>query len=137
MKNGPSGTCFDPEPSVPALVSCRRRHEGGRRVRFHPIRNAVWASVVGLAATLAAPQYARAQEPLVPPGSPNAYLMPSRPHHWWSFLSSNDGIPRTYSYYYTPWLNQPRHIRVVGPDGKTYWTSTVRGLPMGTPWLAP
>jgi hypothetical protein len=61
-----------------------------------------------------------------------------RPHHpWWNCLTSYDGIPRTFSYYYSPWLNKPRHFPVVGPDGKTHWRSTVRGLPMGYQWLAP
>jgi len=137
MKNGPNGMAFDPDPSVPSLASCRQRHDGRRLVRFHPGCNPVWACVLGLAAQLAAPSRGQAQEPMIPPATTNAYLMPSRPHHWWNCFSPNDGIPRTYSYYYSPWLNQPRHFRVVGPDGKAYWTSTVRGLPMGYQWLAP
>jgi hypothetical protein len=32
------------------------------------------------------------------------------------------------------WFNRPCHFRVVGPDGKTYWRTTVRDLPLGMPW---
>ncbi len=137
MKSGPNRMCFDPERSVAALGSCRRRDDRRRFKRIHLRCNLVWSVVVGLAAPLAAADHAQAQEPMVPAVNPNAYLTPSRPHHWWNCLSANDGIPRTYSYYYSRRLNQPRHFRVVGPDGKTYWRSTVRGLPMGSQWLAP
>jgi hypothetical protein len=138
MKIVPNGLSLDSDPSIRSLGFCQRRHNGRRIVRFHPRCKPVWACVLGLATQLAAPGRAQAQEPMVTPATPNAYLMPpNRPHHLWHFLAPNDGIPRTYSYYYSPWLNQPNHFPVVGPDGKTYWRSTVRGLPMGMQWLAP
>jgi len=43
-------------------------------------------------------------------------------------------IPRTYSYYYDTWFNQPRHYKVQYPDGQVRWRTAVRGLPLGTPW---
>jgi hypothetical protein len=137
MENGPNGMWFPGDQSGPGLGMCQRRAEHRRWMRFRPSYNQLWALVVSLAGSLAPLHHAQAQEPTVPPPVANAYLMPSRPHHWWNCLSANDGIPRTFSYYYTPWLNQPIHFRVVGPDGKTYWRSTVRGLPMGSQWLAP
>ncbi len=136
MKNGPNRMCYHPDDSVPAPGSRRRRHEGRRLVTFHRGRNLAWAFVVGLAAALAATDHAVAQEPLVPPPIPDAYPAPGLLHRLCHCLSPNDGIPRTFSYYYAPSLNQPCHFRVVRPDGTTYWTSTVRGLPMGYQWLA-
>jgi hypothetical protein len=103
-------------------------------MRFHPARNLAFACVLGLASVLTAPARSRAQSGVCPDG-PNGSLGHSRSHHGWCFHGRHDGIPRTYSYYYDPWFNQPCHFRVVGPDGKTYWRSTVRGLPMGTPWI--
>jgi hypothetical protein len=97
----------------------------------------VRAVVVGLAVAFAAPNFAQAQEPLVPPPVPDSYVVQGPLYRLWNCLTPNDGIPRTFSYYYTPWLNQPRHFHVVGPDGKKHWRSTVRGLPMGYQWLAP
>jgi hypothetical protein len=91
--------------------------------------------MVGVAALLSAPAHARAQEPTAPANIPEAHSIGTRIHRWWNCFSANDGIPRTYSYYYTYPLNQPRHFRVVGPDGRMYWTSTVRGMPMGWQWL--
>ena len=72
MKNGSNRMCFHPDDSVPALGLHRRRHEGRRRVRFHPRCNLAWSIVVGLAAALAATDHAVAQEPMVPPPIPNA-----------------------------------------------------------------
>jgi hypothetical protein len=118
-------------------ISIGPRGSQRRLVRFRPVRNALWGLVLGVAAPLAAPAHARAQEPVAPLPDPNVYAATVQPHHWWSFLCPNDGIPRTYSYYYTPWLNQPRHFPVVGPNGKTHWMVTVRGLPMGSQWMAP
>jgi hypothetical protein len=43
-------------------------------------------------------------------------------------------FPRTYSYYYNFPFNQPRHVRVCGPDGKSYWITTVHGLPRDVPY---
>jgi hypothetical protein len=137
MKSDPNAMCFAPVPSVRGDTSCRRRHNGWRLKRFYPRSILVWALVVGHAGALAVTDHALAQEPMVPPAVPNAYVAPGLRHHWYHFFSSYDGIPRTYSYIYSPRLNQPHHFRVVGPDGKTYWTSTVRGLPIGYQWLAP
>jgi len=96
-----------------------------------------WIGVLGLAAVMVGEGDAVAQHPTVPPGAPIAYPIPFRPQHLWDFFLPNDGIPRTYSYYYSPWLNQPRHFPVTGPDGRKYWQSTVRGVPMGLQWAAP
>ena len=136
MKNGPNRMRFAPAPLVCARTSCRQHHEARRQMRFYPKRNLVWTIVAGLAAVLAATGHALAQEPTFPPAIPNAYVAPGPPRHWYRFFSSDDGIPRTYSYIYSRRLNQPRHFRVVGPDGKRYWTSTVRDLPMGYQYLA-
>lgn len=54
--------------------------------------------------------------------------------HAWGFLGHTPPIPRTYSYLYNYHFNQPRHTRVRTPDGRTFWNTTVRGLPLGTPW---
>jgi hypothetical protein len=136
MKSGADRIWIYPGESVHAIGSGPRCREFRQLVGFHAGRNAAWAFVIGLAAALAPTGRALAQEPIVPPPIPNAYPVPSRTHRWCDFFLPNDGIPRTYSYYYSPWLNQPRHFRVVRPDGTTYWTSTVRGLPMGYQWLA-
>jgi len=136
MKCGPDRMSFSSDESVRALRSWRRSYEVRQLVRSHPSRNAALAFVVGLAAALAPTDHAFAQDPIVPPPVPNVYTVPGRTHRWCDCFLPNDGIPRTYSYYYSPWLNQPRHFRVIRPDGTTYWTSTVRGLPMGYQWLA-
>ena len=136
MKNGPNWMCFHPDDSVCAPGSRRRRHEGRHLMRSRRGRNLAWAFVVGMAAALAATDHGVAQELVVPPPIPNAYPAPGLLHRLCHCLSPNDGIPRTFSYYYTPGLNQPCHFRVVRPDGTTFWTSTVRGLPMGYQWLA-
>ena len=52
----------------------------------------------------------------------------------WGLHAIHTPIPRTYSYYYGTRFNQPCHTKVVGPDGRTHWITTVRGLPLGTPW---
>jgi hypothetical protein len=137
MKSDPNALCFAPDLSVRGDTSCRRFHNGGLLKRFYPRRILIRAFVVGLTAASAVTDHAIAQEPMAPPTVPNAYVAPGLHHHWYHFFSSYDGIPRTYSYIYSPRLNQPHHFRVVGPDGKTYWTSTVRGLPIGYQWLAP
>jgi hypothetical protein len=102
------------------------------------------ACALGLAAFFAAPGRAlgqdgrcQGQEGVVYPADALAYQRTHRPHWWCNCLMPNDGIPRTYSYYYSTWLNQPHHFRVVGPDGRAYWRTTVRGYPMGLQWLAP
>ena len=137
MKSDPNARCFAPDPSVPGDTSRTRRHNGRRFKRSDSRRILVCAFVFGLAAASAVTDHALAQEPMPPPAIPNAYVVPGPGHHWYHFFSSYDGIPRTYSYIYSPRLNQPHHFRVVGPDGKRYWTSTVRGLPIGYQWLAP
>jgi hypothetical protein len=135
MENGPNGRCVARDPSGPALRPRWRRTEHRRWMRFQ--RSPLWALVVGLAGLLAPPDHAEAQEPVAPPPFPTAYPISVGPHHWWSCLTANDGIPRTYSYYYTPSINQPIHFRVIGPNGKTCWRSAVRGLPLGTPLFVP
>ncbi len=138
MKSGPRRMCVDPDLPASTRRACRRRDDCGRVWRLHLKCNPALAFVVGLATSLAVPDQALAQDPTVlPAATPNVYPISSRPHHWWSCLTANDGIPRTYSYYYSFRVNQPRHFAVVGPDGKTYWRTTVRGLPMGSQWLAP
>jgi hypothetical protein len=94
-------------------------------MRFPSTRVLALACVFGLATVLAAPGLAQAQNVVYPGG---------QPHPAWGFHSQRYVFPRTYSYYYNPRFNHPRHYRVVGPDGRRYWTTTVRGLPMGTPW---
>ena len=131
MKSGMDWICLFAYESVRAPGSRRRHHEARPFVGSDPSRNAVWGVVVALVATLGVTDHALAQEPIGLRPVPIAYPVASRPHRWCDFFLPNDGIPRTYSYYYSPWLNQPRHFRVRRPDGTTYWTSTVRGLPIG------
>jgi hypothetical protein len=136
MRSGTDRICLYSNEFGRALGSRRRHHEGRPFGLSHQSRNAVWGVVFALAATLRVTDHALAQEPTILPTAPIADPVASRPHRWCDFLLPNDGIPRTYSYYYSPWLNQPRHFRVRRPDGTTYWTSTVRGLPIGYQWLA-
>ncbi len=136
MKRAADRICAYSYESVRALGSRRRLHEVRPFVRSHSSRNVVWGFVFALAATLWVTDHALAQEPIGLPPVPIAYPVASGPHRWCDFFLRNDGIPRTYSYYYSPWLNQPRHFRIHRPDGTTYWTSTVRGLPIGYQWLA-
>jgi hypothetical protein len=93
-------------------------------------------SLVCLAALAAVPASTRAQEfvpPVVPIGSPVPYAT----GHSWCFWHHRPVFPRTFSYQYDIPFNRPQHTRVVGPDGCAYWQTTVRGLPLGTPWLGP
>jgi hypothetical protein len=119
--------------------TCRRRLL--RTLPIQSIYYVVAAWVLGLASFVWSENCASAQEPVAAPVAPVAYPLPirstPRPFHLCDFFLPNDGIPRTYSYYYTPWLNQPRHIPFIGPDGRKYWRTTVRGLPMGMQWAAP
>jgi hypothetical protein len=135
MKSGTERNCLYSYGPVCARGSRRRHHEVRPVVRSHPSRNAVWGVVFAVAAAFGVTDHALAQEPIDLPPVPTAYPVASRPHRWCDFFLPNDGIPRTYSYYYSPWLNQPRHFRVQRPDGTRYWTSTVRGLPIGYQWL--
>jgi hypothetical protein len=136
MKSGTDRICSYPYEPVRALGSRCRHHEARPFGSSHASRNAVWCVVFALAATLGMTDNAIAQEPVGLRPVPIDCTVPGRPHHWCDFFSPNAGIPRTYSYDYSPWLNQPRHFRVHRPDGTTYWTSTVRGLPIGYQWLA-
>jgi hypothetical protein len=102
-------------------------------MRFYPTRARAFAQALVLSALLAAPARVRAD------GDGGLAAPICQGHHHLFHVgccSSGRGtaIPRTYSYYYDTWFNQPRHFRVVGLDGKTYWRTTVRGLPLGTPW---
>jgi len=101
---------------------------------FHSIRRRVLAGVLVLSALPAAAQRSQAQDVVAPVDSNDQ--VPHHRHHLGCglFHSRCAAIPRTYSYYYDTWFNQPRHFRVVGPDGKIYWRTTVRDLPRGTPW---
>jgi hypothetical protein len=132
--------------TAPVLASPVLRHHAcrGHEARRLPTTRCVRDLAVcalGLMAILAAENRASAQEPVVLPAAPVAYPVPYPPvrrsFHFCDFFLPDDGIPRTYSYYYTPWLNQPRHVKFVGPDGRKYWQSTVRGVPMGMQWAAP
>jgi len=130
MNVRPNGMSVDSDRSVQA--------QGSRsRTRCFVLRQLAWACVLGFAALIEVEGQAMAQQPMVPPGAPIAYPIPFRPRHLWDCFLPNDGIPRTYSYYYSPWLNQPHHFPFTGPDGRTYWRSTVRGVPMGLQWAAP
>jgi hypothetical protein len=93
-------------------------------------------SALFLAAVGAVPTSSLAQDfvvPVVPIASP----APSPPLLSYSFWHHRPVFPRTYSYQYDIWFNRPRHTRVVGPDGCSYWQTTVRGLPLGAPWPGP
>ncbi len=104
-------------------------------MRFLPTHARVFAWALGLSAVLMAPTRTQAQD-VVFAGDPIDQSQNHSLHHgcWGFFHSRPPAIPRTYSYYYDRWFNMPRHFRVVGPDGKIYWRTTVRDLPLGTPW---
>ncbi len=104
-------------------------------MRFHTTRAGAFAWILGLSAVMGASNCSQAQE-VIPAEGPVVEQSQQHGLHrlWAHFHSRTPPIPRTYSYYYQTWFNQPCHFRVVGPDGKTYWRTTVRGLPMGTPW---
>ena len=90
------------------------------------------ACLLGLISQLASPARSGAQGVISPDG-PNGFLRAYPVYRDRGFRPHPDVIPRTYSYQYHPWYNQPRHFRVVGRDGRTYWRSTVHGRPMGMP----
>jgi hypothetical protein len=103
-------------------------------MRFRPWIPLACGWVVCLAALSVVPTGSFAQDivaPVVPIGNPGPGPYPIG--HGWGFWH-RPVFPRTYSYQYAPWFNQPRHTRFVAPDGRKYWRTTVRGLPMGTPW---
>jgi hypothetical protein len=102
-------------------------------MRLNSTRAQAFACGFVLFALVEAPSCLQAQtggSPVLPVGE----IEQHRFGHASGFHAINVPIPRTYSYYYATWFNQPRHFRVVGPDGKAYWRRTVRGLPLGTPW---
>ena len=103
-------------------------------MRFHSTHARLYACVLGLSAAMSASTRSLAQDVV----SPAVPIDQEKHHHlhqlWDHFHRRQPTFPRTYSYYYDRWFNQPQHFRVVGPDGQTYWRRTVRGLPMGTPW---
>ena len=93
-----------------------------------------WMSF-GLSALMAWSSCAQAQDVLSPGGSTDAARHRGIHHVLLNlFHSRTPPIPRTYSYYYDTRFNQPRHSKVVAPDGTKRWRTTVRGLPPGTPW---
>jgi hypothetical protein len=102
---------------------------------FYTSRSLPFASAVGLVAMLVASNRSEAQGVISPDG-PNGFLRPYPVYREAVFHAHRLAIPRTYSYQYNFRYNQPYHFRVVGPDGKTFWRTTVRGLPMGMQWLA-
>jgi hypothetical protein len=105
-------------------------------MRFRPSIAQSFRRVLCLAAVGALPKSGLAQDfvaPVVPIGSP----VPDPPCLSYSFWHHRPVFPRTYSYQYDIWLNRPRHTRVAGPDGCVYWQTSVRGLPLGTPWPGP
>ena len=87
-------------------------------------------ATVGLVLLSAVTTSSMAQEVVVPI-APDGH---AGHHHKWFSHSSRAVFPRTFSYQYDSWFNRPRHTRYVGPDGKVFWRTTVRGLPVGTPW---
>jgi hypothetical protein len=102
-------------------------------MRFHSITARAFAWMLITFTLVSAPSRLLAQDglyPVAPPGHERHHLRDLIS----DFHARNAPIPRTYSYYYATWFNQPRHFRVVGPDGKTCWRKTVRGLPLGAPW---
>jgi hypothetical protein len=101
--------------------------------RFQPTRVRGLAGALMLGALLAAPTRSLAQTEALPTGPIDR--MRHHLSHWAEgFHAERVAIPRTYSYYYATWFNQPCHSKYVGPDGHIYWRTTVRGLPLGTPW---
>jgi hypothetical protein len=82
-----------------------------------------WA--LGLAVSGATPASTKAQGPVVAGQSHG---------HGGGLFFHRPVFPRTYSYVYPSRFNTPVHRKYVGPDGRTYWRTTVRGLPLGTPW---
>jgi hypothetical protein len=102
-------------------------------MRLRPLIPLARGWVLCLAALPVVPTGSLAQA-IVAPVGPIGDLTPHPFGHGWGFCSHHPVFPRTYSYQYAPWFNQPRHTRIVAPDGRTYWRKTVRGLPMGAPW---
>jgi hypothetical protein len=102
-------------------------------MRFRPTRARAVAGALVLSALLAAPTRSPAQTEVAPAG-PIARMRHHLAHAASGLHAEKVPIPRTYSYYYATWFNQPCHFRVVGADGHIYWRTAVRGLPLGAPW---
>ncbi len=88
------------------------------RVRF---------AAAGLIVLLAATTSSTAQQVAAPAAAHGLWER----HHAWCAHKPRVTFPRTFSYQYDLWFNRPRHTRHLGPDGKVYWRTTVRGLPLG------
>jgi hypothetical protein len=103
-------------------------------MRSHAARGLALAGALGLSTLVFGSTRTHAQDIVAADGSTG----PARHHGlhrlWDCLHHRNPPIPRTYSYYYQTWFNQPCHSKVVGPDGHVRWQTTVRGLPLGTPW---
>jgi hypothetical protein len=136
MKNGPYKRHFRPDHAVLAFLGRRHLHGVQSAPRSRPKYTSTKVLVIGLTLAFGATGHAGAQEVMTPSGCQDAHPAPGLLRRLCQCFSPNDGIPRTFSYYYTPRLNQPCHFRGVRPDGTKYWRSTVRGLPMGHQWLA-
>jgi hypothetical protein len=97
------------------------------------MRTLAFAGVLGLSTLLSGSTRTQAQDVVADdPAGPAGH---QGSHHFWNAIHARHApIPRTYSYYYQTWFNQPSHFKVVGPDGHPRWRVTVRGLPLGTPW---
>ncbi len=102
-------------------------------MRYRFAFKSIYASVFGLALAVVWPTRSQAQDPVLS-HEPIERSQHKRFHHWCCFQPHREVFPRTYSYQYDIWFNRPHHFKVVGPDGKKYWRTTVRDLPMGTPW---
>jgi hypothetical protein len=98
-------------------------------MRSHSSRTLLFACVLGLAALFVAPNPSKAQGVISPDG-PNGFLRAYPIYPEWGCWLNCVIIPRTYSYQYQPWYNRPRHYRVVGPDGRKYWRSSVLDRPL-------
>ena len=85
-------------------------------------------ATASLVVLLAATTSSKAQQVVAPAAPPHGHW---GLHHAWCAHKPRETFPRTFSYQYDLWFNRPRHTRYVGPDGKDYWRTTVRGLPLG------
>jgi hypothetical protein len=97
-------------------------------MRVDVSRTRTFARILGLVVLLRASDRSEAHG--VISQGPNDFLRSYPVYPEWSFQSCCVVIPRTYPYHYQPRCNQPLDYRVVGSDGKTYWRSRVRDIPM-------
>ena len=73
-------------------------------MRTHMTLKLACVAIASLASLVVAPALSPGQEPTMPPVpaiDPNVYANDQPPHHWLSCFCAYDGIPRTYSYYYS------------------------------------